>query len=85
MSSVAALRDIDSVAPKKPGIIEIRDLCKTFGSGESQIEVLSGLDLHIDAGDRVAIVEIDPASWRRVIDVNLNGSFYMSQVFGRRL
>lgn len=37
------------------------------------------------AGDRVPIVEIEPAAWLRVIDVNLNGSFYMSHVFARML
>ena len=37
------------------------------------------------SGDRVPVVEVDPAIWRRVFDVNLHGSFYMSQVFGRQL
>jgi NAD(P)-dependent dehydrogenase (short-subunit alcohol dehydrogenase family) len=37
------------------------------------------------AGDRLPVVEVDPAVWRRVFDVNLHGSFYMSQVFGRQL
>ena len=31
------------------------------------------------------VVDVDAAAWRRVIDVNLNGSFYMSQSFGRKL
>lgn len=35
--------------------------------------------------DRVPVCEIDPDLWRTVIDVNLNGAFYMSQVFGKRL
>jgi 3-oxoacyl-[acyl-carrier protein] reductase len=37
------------------------------------------------AGDRLPVVEVDPAVWRRVFDVNLHGSFYMSQVFGQQL
>lgn len=37
------------------------------------------------AGDRVPVVDVDPAAWKNVINVNLNGSFYMSQVFGRAL
>lgn len=37
------------------------------------------------AGDRAAVVDVSAEVWRRVIDVNLNGSFYMSQVFGNRL
>jgi len=35
--------------------------------------------------DRKPIVEVDPAAWLKVIDVNLNGSFYMSHVFGQQL
>lgn len=31
------------------------------------------------------MVEVDPAAWCKVIDVNLNGSFCMSHVFGCRL
>jgi len=35
--------------------------------------------------DRVPVVDLDPALWRRIIDVNLNGTFYMSRTFGQRL
>ena len=33
--------------------------------------------------DRKPVTEVDPAAWRKVLDVNLNGSFYMSRTFGR--
>jgi 3-oxoacyl-[acyl-carrier protein] reductase len=36
-------------------------------------------------GDRVPVIDLDPALWRNVIDVNLTGSFLMSKVFGRLL
>jgi NAD(P)-dependent dehydrogenase (short-subunit alcohol dehydrogenase family) len=35
--------------------------------------------------DRVPVVDLDIDVWRTVIDVNLNGTFYMSRAFGRRL
>lgn len=35
--------------------------------------------------DRVPVVDLDVDLWRRVIDVNLNGTFYVSRAFGRRL
>jgi 3-oxoacyl-[acyl-carrier protein] reductase len=35
--------------------------------------------------DRVPVIDLDVELWRRVIDVNLNGTFYMSRAFGRRL
>ena len=35
--------------------------------------------------DRKPVVEVDPDVWRRVIEVNVHGTFSMSQSFGRRL
>src|SRR5262249_22555944 len=35
--------------------------------------------------DRVPVVDLPIEQWRTVIDVNLNGTFYMSRAFGRRL
>lgn len=35
--------------------------------------------------DRKPVTEVEPAAWLKVIDVNLNGSFYMSHVFGKKL
>jgi len=37
-------------------LIEIRGLCKRFETGEATIDVLTGIDLDLSAGDRVAIV-----------------------------
>ncbi|MEM9620909.1 MAG: SDR family oxidoreductase [Pseudomonadota bacterium] len=35
--------------------------------------------------DRVPVIDLDPRDWHKVMDVNLHGTFYMSQVFGRVL
>jgi 3-oxoacyl-[acyl-carrier protein] reductase len=35
--------------------------------------------------DRVPVIDLEPAEWHKVIDVNLHGTFYMSRTFGRRL
>ena len=35
--------------------------------------------------DRVPVVDLPVEQWRTVIDVNLNGTFYMSRAFGRRI
>jgi len=35
--------------------------------------------------DRAAVVDLAIDAWRTVIDVNLNGTFYMSRAFGRAL
>ena len=50
-SSEAPVKDSDS-----PHLIEIRNLHKRFETGTASIEVLKGLDLTLDVGDRVAIV-----------------------------
>ncbi|MBW2423180.1 MAG: SDR family oxidoreductase [Deltaproteobacteria bacterium] len=92
-------RDIESVAEEIRGLgrraLPVVSDVSELGSVEALAERVEGELGRVDfvvnnagaarGGDRVAIVEIDPASWRRVIDVNLNGSFYMSQIFGRRL
>jgi NAD(P)-dependent dehydrogenase (short-subunit alcohol dehydrogenase family) len=35
--------------------------------------------------DRVPVIDLDVEAWRTVIDVNLNGTFYMSRAFGRAI
>ena len=35
--------------------------------------------------DRVPVIDLDVELWQTIIDVNLNGTFYMSRVFGRAL
>jgi NAD(P)-dependent dehydrogenase (short-subunit alcohol dehydrogenase family) len=35
--------------------------------------------------DRVPVIDLDIEAWRTVIDVNLNGTFYMSRAFGRAI
>jgi 3-oxoacyl-[acyl-carrier protein] reductase len=35
--------------------------------------------------DRVPVIDLDVGEWRKVIDTNLNGTFYMSRAFGRVL
>ena len=35
--------------------------------------------------DRAPVIDLELAEWHKVINVNLNGTFYMSRAFGRRL
>lgn len=51
-------------------------------------EAWGGLDVAIaNAGisSRVAVVDLTPAEWRRMLDVNLSGVFYVSQQAARRM
>lgn len=95
----AGWRDIDSVAEEVralgrrclPLVSDVTDLDAVRALDETVRREWGRVDFIVNnagaprAGDRAPVVEVDPAVWRRVFDVNLHGSFYMSQVFGRRL
>jgi NAD(P)-dependent dehydrogenase (short-subunit alcohol dehydrogenase family) len=95
----AGWRDIESVAEEVselgcralPLVSDVSDLEAVHALADTVMAEMGRVDFVINnagaarAGDRAAVVEVDPAVWRRVLDVNLNGTFYMSQVFGRRL
>ena len=95
----AGWRDIESVADEVraegrralPVVSDVSDLSSVTDLDQRVAEEFGRVDFVINnagaarAGDRVPIVDVDPAVWRKVIDVNLNGAFYMSQVFGKRL
>lgn len=95
----AGWRDIESVAEEirklgrraLPVVSDVSDLASVEALADRVAAELGRVDFVVNnAGaargeDRVPVVELDPATWRRVIDVNLNGVFYMSHVFGRRL
>jgi len=37
-------------------LLEVSDLFKSFGSGTGKVEVLKGIDLHVEKGDTIALV-----------------------------
>jgi lipoprotein-releasing system ATP-binding protein len=45
-----------SEAPDRTPLVEIRGLCRAFETAAGPVEVLRGLDLDIEEGDRIAIV-----------------------------
>jgi len=95
----AGWRDIESVADEVralgrralPVVSDVSDAAAVEKLAERVIGELGRVDIVINnAGaargpDRVPVVEMDPVEWRKVIDTNLNGSFYMSRAFGRHL
>ena len=95
----AGWRDIDSVADEvralgrraMPVVSNVVDLDAAKSLANQVAEEMGRVDFIINnagasrAGDRAPVVDVDPAVWRNVIDINLNGSFYMSQVFGQKL
>jgi 3-oxoacyl-[acyl-carrier protein] reductase len=95
----AGWRDIDSVADEVratgqkalPLVSDVSDLAAVKALADRVVADLGRVDIVINnAGaargdDRKPVVDLDPALWRQVIDVNLTGSFLMSKVFGQRM
>ena len=92
-------RDIDSVADEVralgrralPVVSDVADAGAVDALAEQVVAELGRVDIVVNnAGaargdDRVPVIDLDVALWRTVIDVNLNGTFYMSRAFGRRI
>jgi NAD(P)-dependent dehydrogenase (short-subunit alcohol dehydrogenase family) len=95
----AGWRDIESVAEEirglgrraLPVVSDVADIDAVNKLADRVVDEFGRVDFVINnagaprAGDRVPVVDVDPETWRKVIDINLNGSFYMSHVFGRKL
>jgi NAD(P)-dependent dehydrogenase (short-subunit alcohol dehydrogenase family) len=95
----AGWRDIDSVADEirslgrraLPVVSNVADADAVHDLAERVMSEMGRVDIIVNnAGaargeDRVPVVDLAPDVWRNVIDVNLNGTFYMSREFGRIL
>ena len=95
----AGWRDIDSVADEVRAlgrralavVSDVSDPDSVARLADQVMAEMGRVDFIINnagaarAGDRAAVVDVSPDVWRNVINVNLNGTFYMSQVFGRKL
>src|SRR6476660_5637501 len=86
--------DIDSVADEVRALAIVSDVSDPDAVEALAAQVLDELgrvDIVVNnAGaargdDRVPVVDLPVDQWRTVIDVNLNGTFYMSRTFGRHL
>jgi 3-oxoacyl-[acyl-carrier protein] reductase len=95
----AGWRDIDSVAEEVRAlgrralavVSDVADPEAVDALAARVVDQLGRVDIVVNnAGaargdDRVPVVDLAVDQWRTVIDVNLNGTFYMSRAFGRRL
>ena len=95
----AGWRDIDSVAEEVralgrrvlPVVSDVSDpaavdrllaeVLGTFG----RVDIIVNNAAAARGADRVPVIDLDVDLWRTVINVNLNGTFYMSRAFGRAL
>ena len=95
----AGWRDIESVADEVralgrralPVVSDVSDVGAVEALAARVMDEMGRVDFVVNnAGaargeDRVPVVDLAPDVWRKVIDVNLNGTFYMSHAFGRLL
>ena len=95
----AGWRDIDSVADEVraegrralPLVSDAADYAAVEALRDAALAEFGRVDFVINnagaarGSDRVPVIDLDPDLWRLVLDVNLNGAFYMSQIFGRTL
>jgi 3-oxoacyl-[acyl-carrier protein] reductase len=95
----AGWRDIESVAEEVralgrraiTAVSDVADLAAVEALADRTMGELGRVDIVVNnAGaskgeDRKPVIELDPALWHTVINVNLTGSFLMSKVFGKLL
>jgi 3-oxoacyl-[acyl-carrier protein] reductase len=95
----AGWRDIESVADEVrssghkavPVVSDVSDLTAVEALADDVMREFGRVDILVNnAGaargeDRKPVVELDPALWRTVLDVNLTGAFLMSKVFGQEM
>jgi NAD(P)-dependent dehydrogenase (short-subunit alcohol dehydrogenase family) len=95
----AGWRDIESVADEiraigrraLPVVSDVADEAAVAALAERVMRECGRVDVLVNnAGaargeDRVPVVELAPAAWRRVLEVNLTGSFLTSKFFGQKL
>jgi 3-oxoacyl-[acyl-carrier protein] reductase len=95
----AGWRDIDSVAEEVtalgrralPVVSDVSDPAAVDKLVEQVLATFGRVDIIVNnAGaargpDRVPVIDLEVGEWRKVIDTNLNGTFYMSRAFGRVL
>lgn len=95
----AGWRDIDSVADEvvalgRRALAVVNDVSDPDAVDALADQVMSEMgrvDIVVNnagaarGSDRVPVIDLTIDDWRKVIDVNLNGTFYMSRAFGRHM
>ena len=95
----AGWRDIDSVADEVRAlgrralavVSDVSDWSSVQALAAQVVDEFRRVDIVVNnagaarGADRVPVIDMDVPTWEHVIDVNLNGTFYMSKAFGRRL
>ncbi len=95
----AGWRDIDSVADEiralgrraLPVVSNVADADAVEALAQRTMDELGRVDFVVNnagpprGADRNAVVDVPLDAWKLVVDINLNGAFFMCRAFGRRL
>jgi NAD(P)-dependent dehydrogenase (short-subunit alcohol dehydrogenase family) len=95
----AGWRDIESVADEIRAlgrrawavVTDVSDAAAVEELADGVVREFGRVDVVVNnagaarGADRVPVIDLELSEWHKVIDVNLNGTFYMSRAFGRRL
>jgi 3-oxoacyl-[acyl-carrier protein] reductase len=95
----AGWRDIESVADEVrafgrralPIVCNVADAPEVDALAARAVDALGRVDILVNnasaakGDDRLDVVDVELDAWRTVIDVNLNGTFYASRAFARRM
>ena len=95
----AGWRDIDSVADEVVTlgrralavVNDVSDPDAVDALADQVVSEMGRVDIVVNnagaarGSDRVPVIDLTIDDWRKVIDVNLNGTFYMSRAFGRHM
>jgi len=95
----AGWRDIESVADEVralgrralPVVSDVRDAAAVERLAEQVLQAFGRVDFLINnagstrGGDRIAATELPLEQWHRVLDTNVDGTFFMSRCFARHM
>ena len=82
-SLAEAAAKLDNVGAVAQITVDVSDPDSVANAVAATMEALGGIDILVNnagiAGDNATVWETDVAEWRRVIDINLNGTFYVNR------
>jgi len=85
-----AAEELGSAAPGRAfgAHVDVADYASVDALGDRATDVLGGIDAWVNnAGvyPRGSILDIEPATWRKVMAINLDGAYYGSRVAAQRM
>ncbi len=75
-----AKASLSSLGPVSTAVVDVTDEASVEAATQSTLAAFGKIDLLVNnagiAGNNAKLWEMNPADWRRVVDINLNGPFF---------